>query len=145
MQEILITINNLSELAAWSQEFTKTYLSRYKKILFYGNMGVGKTTFIKMLCRELGVKESTSSPTFALVHQYEGSNGKKIHHADLYRLHQAQEAIDIGIEDLFFDDNYLFIEWPEQIEDLAPDSNLLRIYIDTNEEEQRFFKLLITE
>lgn len=89
-------------------------------LLFYGEMGVGKTTLIKEIVKELGVKDITSSPTFSIVNEYEGNDGK-IYHFDFYRLESEDEAYDIGLEDYLYTDNLCLIEWPEKIKNLLPD------------------------
>ena len=100
-----------------------------KKIMLYGQMGAGKTTFVKAFCQHLGVKGLTSSPTFSLVNEYvylEKGVEKLIHHLDLYRLKDLDEALDIGIEDYLYDDDYCLIEWPQIIEPLL-DADVLKI------------------
>jgi len=89
-------------------------------ILFHGSMGTGKTTFIKALARQLGVKEMTSSPTFSLVNEYETSDGKPMYHFDLYRLNSEEEAYDMGIDEYFYSGNLCLIEWPEKTPNLIP-------------------------
>lgn len=86
--------------------------------LFYGDMGVGKTTLIKSLCKALGSPDNITSPTFSIVNEYAGPN--KIYHFDFYRLKTQTEALDIGCEEYFYSGNYCFIEWPEKIPDLLP-------------------------
>jgi tRNA threonylcarbamoyladenosine biosynthesis protein TsaE len=90
------------------------------KIIFLGNLGAGKTTFIKAIGRYLGVQSDMSSPSFSLVNEYPLKNGQLIRHLDLYRLKSAGEAWDIGIEDFLYDEHYTFIEWAELIEDYLP-------------------------
>ena len=85
-----------------------------KTILFYGDMGVGKTTLIKELARELGVTDTLSSPTFSIVNEYQAKNNL-LYHFDCYRLGSEQEAFDIGIEDYLNAGHYAFIEWPQNI------------------------------
>lgn len=87
---------------------------------FYGEMGAGKTTFIKSICEVLGVKDRTSSPTFSLVNEYIGSDGKSIYHFDMYRIEDSMEVIRIGFEEYLESGNYCFIEWPEKINNLLP-------------------------
>jgi tRNA threonylcarbamoyladenosine biosynthesis protein TsaE len=89
---------------------------------FYGEMGAGKTTFIKDFCRVLGVNGNTSSPTFALVNDYRSDSGKSIYHFDMYRIEDPSEAIRIGFEEYLESGNYCFIEWPEKIQNLLPPS-----------------------
>lgn len=88
--------------------------------LFEGDMGVGKTTLIKALCRALGVVSMVQSPTFSIVNEYVTHEGKPVYHFDCYRLRNETEALDIGIEEYFDSGNYCFIEWPERISLLWP-------------------------
>ncbi|MEZ4855945.1 MAG: tRNA (adenosine(37)-N6)-threonylcarbamoyltransferase complex ATPase subunit type 1 TsaE [Gelidibacter sp.] len=90
-----------------------------KTILFYGAMGVGKTTFIKALAATLGSIDTVNSPTFSIVNEYELKNDV-IYHFDLYRIKDEQEALNFGIEDYLMSNHYIFIEWPEKISDLLP-------------------------
>ena len=91
-------------------------------IAFYGNMGSGKTTFIKALCEELGVEDEVTSPTFAIVNEYTCTNApSKIYHFDFYRIKKLEEVYDMGYEDYFYSDSLCLIEWPELIEELLPD------------------------
>lgn len=87
--------------------------------LFYADMGVGKTTLIKAICEALGVTESTSSPTFSIVNEYESTQGP-VYHFDFYRLKSEQEAFDMGYEEYFYSGQYCFVEWPEKISGLLP-------------------------
>jgi len=92
-----------------------------KIILFNGEMGVGKTTLIKQLCRSLGVESATSSPTFSLVNEYSTSNNQIVYHFDFYRLNKETEALDMGVDDYLYSGNWCFIEWSEKIENLLPE------------------------
>ncbi len=91
-----------------------------KVILFNGEMGAGKTTFIKALSKALGVANTTSSPTFSLVNEYETANGQLLYHFDVYRIKNEIEALDMGIDEYLHSGNYCFIEWAEKIENLLP-------------------------
>jgi tRNA threonylcarbamoyladenosine biosynthesis protein TsaE len=88
--------------------------------LFYGSMGVGKTTLIKALVKTLGVKDTVSSPTFSLVNEYRTNENKSVFHFDFYRINDEVEALDMGIEEYFDTDAYCFVEWPEKIINLLP-------------------------
>ena len=88
--------------------------------LFEGEMGAGKTTLIKALCRALGVISMVQSPTFSIVNEYTTHEGHSVYHFDCYRLRNEAEALDIGIEEYFDSGDYCFIEWPERIESLWP-------------------------
>jgi tRNA threonylcarbamoyladenosine biosynthesis protein TsaE len=88
--------------------------------LFYGEMGAGKTTLIKAICKDLGVGSSMNSPTFAIVNEYEGKD-EVIYHFDFYRLRKEEEAYDIGVEEYLDSGRFCFIEWPEKIASLLPE------------------------
>ena len=111
-----------------------------KILLFYGEMGVGKTTLIKEIAKQLGVKGVINSPTFALVNEYEIKNDK-IYHFDFYRINKEEEAMDIGIEDYFFSDHWCFIEWPQNISSLLP-TNSVKIELTKNKNESRTLNIM---
>jgi tRNA threonylcarbamoyladenosine biosynthesis protein TsaE len=92
---------------------------KHKTILFYGDMGVGKTTLISALVKALGGTGKTSSPTFSIVNEYEVTNDK-VYHFDFYRIEDEIEVLDIGIEDYFYSGHWNFIEWPEKIKGILP-------------------------
>ena len=112
------SINELEEVAR------KVVSSNPNKVvLFNGEMGVGKTTFIKALCKTLGVHEATSSPTFSLVNEYETDKGELIYHFDVYRLKSENEAYDMGMDEYLYSGAWNFIEWAEKIPSLIPDEH----------------------
>lgn len=104
--------------------------------LFEGDMGAGKTTLIKALCRVLGVLSSVQSPTFSIVNEYTTHEGNPIYHFDCYRLRNEAEALDIGIEEYFDSGNYCFIEWPERVVSLWP-ATYFQVQITPGTDEQR--------
>lgn len=91
---------------------------------FYGKMGAGKTTFIKAVCEELGVDDTVTSPTFAIVNEYEAAQGRPIYHFDFYRIKKVPEAYDMGCEEYFYSGHPCFIEWPELIEEVLPEETI---------------------
>lgn len=98
-----------------------------KTLLFYGDMGVGKTTLIKALVKALGAPDLVSSPTFSLVNEYQSDQGR-IFHFDFYRIEDEAEALDMGIEDYLNTDSWKFIEWPQKIEKLL-DQNVQKLEV----------------
>src|SRR6188768_1031426 len=94
-----------------------------KVILFNGEMGVGKTTLIKQLCKTLGVNDATSSPTFSLVNEYQTITNQTVYHFDFYRLNKETEALDMGVDDYLYSGNWCFIEWSEKISSLIPEEH----------------------
>ena len=112
---------------------------------FNGNMGAGKTTFIKQLCEAMGTEDIVNSPTFAIVNVYEveASNGKKeeVYHFDCYRIKDIREAMDMGTEEYLYSGNYCFIEWAEMIEPLLPD-DLVTVEIEVLENGDRELRIL---
>ena len=115
---IIFSIDQLEEVA--QQIITR---NPKKVILFHGEMGVGKTTLIKQLCKTLGVVGATSSPTFSLVNEYEADANQLVYHFDFYRLNKEEEALDMGIDDYLYSDNWCFIEWAEKIPNLIPETH----------------------
>ena len=155
----IFSLKNISELTQVAKSILD--FSKDKKIFcFYGELGAGKTTIIKEICRQLGVKDKGSSPTFSLVNEYhapalhlspnpivassetknqgnaETEKGAEqiIYHLDLYRLKSESEIYDIGYEDYVFSGNYCFIEWPEKMEHLLPENRIVvRIKVKGNQ------------
>ena len=115
---IIFSIDQLEEVA-------KQIIAQNPKkvILFHGEMGVGKTTLIKQLCKMLGVTGATSSPTFSLVNEYEAHDNQLVYHFDFYRLNKEEEALDMGVDDYLYSGNWCFIEWAEKIPNLIPETH----------------------
>lgn len=116
--QISFTINELNDVALQILAYKPE-----KIILFNGEMGVGKTTLIKELCTVLGVKNATSSPTFSIVNEYQTDTNNAVYHFDFYRLNSSMEAVDMGIDDYLYSENWCFIEWSEKIIDLIPEKH----------------------
>lgn len=113
----------LSEIGAAASQFL-SHLGDSKVIAFRGGMGVGKTTFINALCEKLRVKSRVSSPTFSIINEYQTENGEQVYHIDLYRLSGVQEAVNAGVEDVFYSGMRCFVEWPERCPELFPPDTL---------------------
>nr|WP_294791593.1 tRNA (adenosine(37)-N6)-threonylcarbamoyltransferase complex ATPase subunit type 1 TsaE [uncultured Mucilaginibacter sp.] len=115
MQFTAISVSDLSAIAQKLLNFA----GDDRIFLFHGEMGAGKTTFIKALCAQLGVDSPVSSPTFAIINEYVGEK-HRIYHFDFYRLKTQTEALDMGCEEYFYSGDYCFIEWPDKIPDMLP-------------------------
>ena len=113
-----ITINDIAHIGEAARQFVEAIGDR-RVFAFYGSMGAGKTTFIKAICEQLGVTDVITSPTFAIVNEYEAPSGA-VYHFDFYRIKRLEEVYDMGYEDYFYSGSLCFIEWPELIEELLP-------------------------
>lgn len=125
------------------QEAAEQILAQNPKriILFNGEMGAGKTTLIKQLCKNLGVKDTTSSPTFSLVNEYYTSDNQIVYHFDFYRLNKETEALDMGVDDYLYSGNWCFIEWSEKIANLLPEEYSV-VTIELQSDGKRSLKLV---
>jgi tRNA threonylcarbamoyladenosine biosynthesis protein TsaE len=116
-----IKIQDIEHIRDAARDFVQQ-IGSHKVFAFYGKMGAGKTTFIKAVCEELGVDDVITSPTFAIVNEYQpASSPISIYHFDFYRIKKLEEVYDMGYEDYFYSGSLCFIEWPELIEELLPD------------------------
>lgn len=132
-------LKDLSDLDIVAKGFLKK-MYKNKVFAFYGEMGAGKTTFIKAICRAMGVTANVTSPTFSLVNEYEKDDGKPIYHFDFYRIKSIEEVYDLGYEDYFYSGNICFIEWPELIEAILPE-NVVKVQITVDKNDQRLISL----
>ena len=112
-----------------------------KVVLFYGQMGVGKTTLIKEICKSLHTEDIISSPTFSLVNEYRTQNDAPIYHFDFYRIDSEEEALDIGVEDYFYSGDWCLIEWPNNIQNLLP-LDAVEIHLSHAAEGKRSIQLI---
>lgn len=118
-----IEIKDIEALPGAAREFLRE-LGERRVVAFDAPMGAGKTTFISAVCRELGVEDDISSPTFSIVNEYEGNDGELIYHFDCYRIDEEAEALDMGVEDYLSSGCLCLIEWPEIIERFLPDDTV---------------------
>ncbi|HFS67753.1 MAG TPA: tRNA (adenosine(37)-N6)-threonylcarbamoyltransferase complex ATPase subunit type 1 TsaE [Flavobacteriia bacterium] len=128
---------NISDLPIVSKKIIET--AKSKNLLFYGEMGAGKTTLIKQIIKQLGVDDNVSSPTFSLVNEYQSIN-KTIFHFDFYRIEDENEALDIGIDDYFNQSAWCLVEWPQNVENLLP-LDRTEIHINILNEENRTLEI----
>ena len=133
--ELIYTLNQIEEAARAVVES----MQGNQLFAFYGQMGAGKTTLIKAICRQLGVQEEVNSPTFAIVNEYKGTH-QTIYHFDFYRINRPEEALDFGLYDYFDSGNICLMEWPECIEPLLPDDTV-KIEISVIDENTRKLNL----
>ena len=132
-----LKITSLEEIGAVAEEFVRLAMQEDTVFAFNGQMGAGKTTFIKALCEALGVSETVTSPTFSIVNEYRADEtGELIYHFDFYRIKKLDEAYDMGCEDYFYSGAVCFIEWPELVEELLP-GNTVWVDIRVNDDESR--------
>lgn len=134
-----IRIESLDTIQEAAKEFIKQMI-RGNVFAFYGKMGGGKTTFIKAICKELGVDDVITSPTFAIVNEYTDGDGDPIYHFDFYRIKKLDEVYDMGYEDYFYSGHLCFVEWPELIEDLLPE-DATKVYIEEQPDGSRIVRM----
>ena len=129
------SLKNLPEIATAIIASAKS-----KTVLFYGEMGVGKTTLIKEICRQLDVVDTISSPTFSLVNEYQTSEAVAVFHFDFYRITDEEEAFDMGIEEYLYNNDWCLIEWPQNVENLLP-LEAVKVHLSVLEDGQRNLQL----
>lgn len=130
------SLNDLPEVAAAVIES----LEGRNIVALRGEMGAGKTTLITEICNALGVKDTVTSPTFALVNEYRDRDDNPVFHFDFYRINKIEEAFDLGYEEYFDSGKLCLIEWPEQIESLLPD-NIMTVRIEIIDKDSRRFTI----
>ncbi|WP_165825402.1 tRNA (adenosine(37)-N6)-threonylcarbamoyltransferase complex ATPase subunit type 1 TsaE [Pedobacter yonginense] len=131
-----IEVYNLLDLTNVAKQLIE-FAATEKIFVFEGDMGAGKTTFIKKLCEALGVSDVVSSPTYSIVNEYESPNGQ-VFHFDFYRIKDIQEAYDLGYEEYFYGGAFCLIEWPERVKELLPD-HYIKVEIAVGDDNQRIF------
>ena len=135
LQKIVASLAQLEEVA---QKILSTHKNS-RIFCFNGEMGAGKTTLIKALCKYLGIQNIPTSPTFAIVNEYYTPNNEPVYHFDFYRIEHPEEAINIGIFEYLESGNYCFMEWTEKIEEILEDEDRVEIKIERIDEQTRKF------
>ncbi len=131
-----LTIRSLDTIRETAREFVAN-MGQASVFAFYGKMGAGKTTFVKAICEELGVEDVITSPTFAIVNEYQSTKtGGPIYHFDFYRIKKLDEVYDMGYEDYFYSGAPCFLEWPELIEEILP-NDAVKVTINEQEDGTR--------
>lgn len=134
-----LKIESLDKINEVATDFIKS-MGDNTVFAFRGEMGAGKTTFIKAICENLGVSDTINSPTFAIVNEYRSDSGELIYHFDFYRINKIEEVFDFGYEDYFYSGSLCFIEWPEKIESLLP-KDTVNVFIKELEDGSREVKV----
>lgn len=134
-----IEINSLSDLDTVAEQVLASLEGR-TVVIFRGGMGAGKTTLISRIVRYLGSEDTVTSPTFALVNQYEGTDDCRIYHFDFYRIDSIDEVFDLGYEEYFYSGDLCLVEWPEKIESLLPE-DVMEVRITAPDEDTRIFEI----
>ena len=134
-----IHINSEEQLAEVAEALLDALDGR-TVVALRGEMGAGKTTLVRALAEHLGVEDQVTSPTFALVNQYEGANGERLFHFDFYRIDDEREAFDLGYEEYFYSGDLCLVEWPEKIERLMPDE-VMEVRITVESPTERTFEI----
>lgn len=130
--------DDISELPAIARALIDTYPAS-KIFAFYGNMGSGKTTFIKAICEYLKVDDMSNSPSFGIINEYMTKKNEPVYHFDFYRLKSVTEFFDLGCEEYFYGGDYCLIEWPEKIEECLPEEKIIvQIFEKSNKRIFRF-------
>ena len=134
-----IKIKSLDGIADAARQFIDA-MGENKVFAMFGPMGVGKTTFVKAVCEILGVEDTITSPTFAIVNEYRTNTGDQIFHFDFYRIRKMEEVYDMGYEDYVYSGAVCFLEWPELIEELLPE-DAVRVTLSEEEDGTRTITL----
>jgi tRNA threonylcarbamoyladenosine biosynthesis protein TsaE len=142
MNDIVYRNCTIKDLASISREILDRYPDE-RVFAFYGDLGAGKTTLIKALCQSLGVDEDVTSPTYAIINEYNAGGIDLIYHFDFYRIKKPEEALDIGYEEYIYSGNYCFMEWADKIGELLPLPHVLITITKDDDENARTITTLL--
>ena len=137
--QLSLTCNSLKDLPDIASQIID-FAGVKSVIAFEGQLGAGKTTLIKNICRNIGVKDNISSPSFSIINEYLDANGDAVYHFDFYRINDVEEALDIGTVDYFYSDCFCLIEWPLKVIDLIPENHIF-VVIEVTGNESRIFHI----
>lgn len=137
--ELNFTLEEIDDIA---KQFIPL-LNNSKIVVFIGEMGAGKTTFIHAICRQMGIADKMSSPTYAIINQYETTDNTIINHIDLYRLNDTEEAIQAGVEDAINSGDFCFIEWPQKIMVILP-LRIIEVFLEITGSNERRIIIKLT-
>lgn len=140
MQDIIFESVKIDQLAGVARKILHAYPDE-RVFAFVGDLGAGKTTLIKVLCQELGVKEEVTSPSFAIINEYDVSGVDLIYHFDFYRIKKLEEVLDIGYEEYLYSGYYCFLEWADKIKELLPERF---VYISISKGEKDLSRIIKT-
>ncbi len=140
VSEIKLNAFTLADLPQIADQLLSA-IGNHKIIAFHGEMGAGKTTLIKQLCKTLKVVDTIQSPTFSIVNEYLTEDNQQVYHFDFYRIKEEEEALGFGVEEYFYSGNYCFIEWPEKIPNLIPEK-AVKVSITLTEDNKRLITIL---
>jgi tRNA threonylcarbamoyladenosine biosynthesis protein TsaE len=142
MQDLVYHNCTIIDLASIAREILDRYPDE-RVFAFYGDLGAGKTTLIKALCLALGVDEDVTSPTYAIINEYNAGGIDLIYHFDFYRIKKPEEALDIGYEEYIYSGNYCFMEWADKIGELLPFPHVLITIAKEDDENARTITTLL--
>ena len=137
---MLLKIDSINDLPEAADAILEALNGR-SIVAFWGEMGAGKTTLIRALCDRLGITDTVTSPTFAIVNEYKDRDMRPIYHFDFYRINRIEEAFDFGYEEYFYSGNLCLVEWPEKIEPLMPEEGVMTVRIEVTGEEDRVISI----
>ena len=135
-----IKVNGLGDLYDAAGEILDSLEGR-TIVALRGEMGAGKTTLIREICDRLGVADTVTSPTFAIINEYKDRGHRPVYHFDFYRINRIEEAFDFGYEEYFYSGNLCLVEWPEQIAQLMPAEGVMTVLIDVTGDDSRVLRI----
>lgn len=135
-----IEVKDESGLGRAAEEFL-SLLGDRRHVALHGAMGAGKTTFVRALCEALGITDDVNSPTFSIINEYAGADGRvSVYHFDFYRIDDAAQALDLGLDEYFDSGALCLMEWPGNVDPFLPEDTL-DVEITVNPDGSRSIKI----